>query len=73
LRIAFAAIGIDDWQRFVRTDERFMRPAEVDQLVGDSSKAAESLGWKPTVEFPRLIEEMVRADIELERSKTNMS
>src|SRR5690349_11310515 len=51
LDIAFARVGIDDWSRFVAQDPRFMRPAEVDHLIGDASKAREVLGWKPKVPF----------------------
>jgi len=60
---AFAAVGIDDWSSYVELDERFMRPAEVDLLVGDSTKAHERLGWKPKVKFPELIAMMVEADL----------
>jgi GDPmannose 4,6-dehydratase len=73
LDLAFAAIGIDEWARYVRTDERFLRPAEVDQLVGDPSKAERLLGWAPRVEFPQVIEEMVRHDIVLEEAKARLS
>ncbi len=60
---AFGHVGIDDWQRHVRQDPRFMRPAEVDRLVGDASKAREKLGWKPRVGFEELVAMMVDADI----------
>jgi GDPmannose 4,6-dehydratase len=60
---AFRHVGIDDWDGYVRQDPRFMRPAEVDQLVGDASKAREVLGWEPTVRFPELVAMMVDADI----------
>ncbi len=53
LDIAFQAIGIDDWSPHVSTDDRFLRPAEVDQLVGDASKARDVLGWEPKVTSPR--------------------
>ncbi|MGP8206920.1 MAG: GDP-mannose 4,6-dehydratase [Acidimicrobiales bacterium] len=55
------------------TDDRFRRPAEVDQLVGDASKARDILGWQPKVEFPQVLEEMVRNDIELERAKAGLA
>lgn len=64
LDVAFAEIGVDDWEPFVQVDERFMRPAEVDLLIGDSTKAREKLGWKPTVSFTELVQMMVRADID---------
>src|SRR5213082_2525250 len=66
---AFARAGLD-WERYVRTDERFYRPAEVDLLIGDATKARETLGWKPTVGFPELIQMMVEADLESEPSAT---
>jgi GDPmannose 4,6-dehydratase len=64
LDIAFAHIGIDDWGPYVTQDERFMRPAEVDVLIGDASKARAALGWAPTVDFPSLVRMMVDADLE---------
>lgn len=73
LGIAFRAIGVDDWSPYVTTDERFLRPAEVDQLVGDATKAHEILGWEPKAEFPLILEEMVRSDIELEQAKTGLT
>lgn len=63
LDIAFAHVGIDDWSGHVRQDPRFMRPAEVDLLIGDASKAREVLGWQPTVSFGDLVTMMVDADI----------
>ncbi|WP_181309500.1 GDP-mannose 4,6-dehydratase [Nocardioides campestrisoli] len=62
--IAFQHVGIDDWSRFVRQDERFRRPAEVDTLVGDATKAREVLGWEPRMSFPELVTTMVDADVE---------
>jgi GDPmannose 4,6-dehydratase len=64
---AFARVGIEDWSRHVRQDPRFMRPAEVDLVVGDASLAREVLGWKPTVSFRELVEMMVDADLEATR------
>jgi GDPmannose 4,6-dehydratase len=66
---AFAAADLD-WHKFVEIDERFMRPAEVDLLIGDATKARLKLGWTPTVSFNELIETMVKADIELLRART---
>ncbi|MGV8877348.1 MAG: GDP-mannose 4,6-dehydratase [Rhodoglobus sp.] len=60
---AFAAVGITDWSDYVELDERFMRPAEVDLLVGDSSKAKRQLGWEPKVHFAELVAMMVEADV----------
>jgi GDPmannose 4,6-dehydratase len=73
LDIAFAAVGIDDWSPYVATDDRFKRPAEVDQLVGDSTHARNSLGWEPKTEFPEVLEEMVRNDIDIERARANLT
>ncbi|WP_296606670.1 GDP-mannose 4,6-dehydratase, partial [Nocardioides sp.] len=63
LDAAFGHIGIDDWTPYVRQDPRFMRPAEVDHLIGDASKAREVLGWKPRVSFRELVALMVEADV----------
>lgn len=62
VRIAFEHVGLD-WHEHVRTDERFIRPAEVDLLVGDPSKAKKDLGWTPQVSFQGLVEMMVDADV----------
>ena len=70
LDAAFARVGIDDWSGHVEQDPRFMRPAEVDLLVGDASKARERLGWKPTVAFHELVEMMVDNDLALLRAST---
>jgi GDPmannose 4,6-dehydratase len=67
LDIAFGEAGIDDWSGFVTQDPQLIRPAEVDHLVGDASKARRVLGWKPTVEFADLIRIMVQADLEEQR------
>ena len=67
LQAAFARVGIDDWEPYVKQDPRFFRPAEVDLLVGDPSKAMDKLGWKPTVAFTGLVDMMVDADLALER------
>ena len=62
-----------DWKEYVTEDPRFMRPAEVDLLVGDPAKAKKVLGWEPEVSFQELVEMMVDADIELIKSgKTPM-
>jgi GDPmannose 4,6-dehydratase len=63
LDIAFARVGISDWSAHVVQDPRFFRPAEVDVLMGDASKAHEKLGWAPTVTFTELVEMMVDADL----------
>ena len=65
LTMAFKVIGIDDWGKYVKQDARYMRPAEVDMLVGDSSKAHEELGWKPKTSIQEMIKRMVNNDIKL--------
>jgi GDPmannose 4,6-dehydratase len=66
LTLAFAEIGIDDWKPYVRQDPAFMRPAEVDLLLGDPTKAETELGWKRKVDFPGLVKLMVEHDLKLE-------
>jgi GDPmannose 4,6-dehydratase len=63
VELAFGRAGLD-WERHVVEDPRFMRPAEVEQLVGDASKAREKLGWEPRTSFQQLVEMMVDADLE---------
>lgn len=63
LQIAFAHVGIDDWEKHVYQDPAFFRPAEVDLLIGDSTKAREQLGWTPQVSFEQLVHTMVDADL----------
>jgi GDPmannose 4,6-dehydratase len=63
-RIAFESAGLGSYEQYVRTDPRFVRPAEVDLLIGDPSKAKRVLGWEPEVSFEQLVEMMVQADIE---------
>lgn len=60
---ACAVAGISDWQSVVEIDEKFMRPAEVDLLIGDPSKAKEKLGWEPKTSFDELVRIMVEADM----------
>jgi GDPmannose 4,6-dehydratase len=62
--LAFAHVGLD-WREYVKTDPKFERPAEVDYLVGDASKARRKLGWRPTVDFEGLVHMMVDADLAL--------
>jgi GDPmannose 4,6-dehydratase len=68
LDIAFRYVGIDDWSPYVTQDPKFFRPAEVDVLVGDASKAREILGWKPQVAFEELVELMVEHDLTEQRA-----
>ena len=67
LEIAFKCINIDDWEKYVLQDERYMRPAEVAVLCGASSKAREVLGWEPETSFEQMIINMITNDIELLR------
>jgi GDPmannose 4,6-dehydratase len=63
VEVAFGHVQLD-WRRHVRTDSKLLRPAEVDHLVGDASKARGHLGWAPTVDFTRLVQMMVDADLD---------
>lgn len=72
LDLAFAEVGIDDWQPYVRQDPKFLRPAEVDVLTGDASKAKEVLGWEPEVSFAQLVKMMVENDLEVEAAKAHL-
>jgi GDPmannose 4,6-dehydratase len=63
--VAFDEAGLGDFERYVTIDPAFVRPAEVDHLIGDPSKAARDLGWKPHTSFEELIRLMTRADLEL--------
>ena len=66
LQLAFDAVGLD-WEKYTRHDSRYERPSEVDQLLGDSTKARKVLGWEPKVKFRELVKMMVDADLELAR------
>lgn len=68
LQIAFDAVGLD-WEKYPRHDSRYERPSEVDQLLGDSTKARKVLGWEPKVKFRELVKMMVDADLELARKE----
>ena len=63
VRLAFEAADLD-WEQYVVVDPRYYRPAEVDLLVGDATKAKRALGWVPEVSFEQLVERMVRADLD---------
>ena len=71
LEVAFREVGLDDWSKYVEVDPRFLRPAEVDLLVGDASKARDVLGWTPKVGFEELITMMAHNDLELERANVD--
>jgi GDPmannose 4,6-dehydratase len=69
LQLAFDYVGLN-WQNYVEIDPKYFRPAEVDLLIGDSSKAKQKLGWEPKVKFDSLVKMMVDADIKLVNSMT---
>jgi GDPmannose 4,6-dehydratase len=69
LDVAFRHAGISDWQPYVSQDPRFMRPAEVDLLIGDASKARKRLGWEPRVGFEQLVKMMYENDLAEESAK----
>ena len=69
LDIAFQYIGIVKWDKYVKQDPQYMRPAEVDVLCGDYSKARELLGWKPKTKFHQLVGRMIEKDVSLLEDK----
>jgi GDPmannose 4,6-dehydratase len=69
---AFAEVEIENWRDYVRQDPKFYRPAEVDLLIGDPSKAKEKLGWEREVDFPELIKMMVDHDLKREARRANI-
>ncbi len=64
VREAFRVAGINDWEQYVKQDAKFMRPAEVDLLIGDYSKAKDKLGWEPSILFQELVSIMMKHDLE---------
>lgn len=70
LDAAFKSIGVDDWFDYVKQSEENMRPADVEVLEGDSSKARNTLGWEPKVGFEELVNKMVKNDIKLNEGKS---
>ncbi len=68
LDVAFARVGIEDWTPLVEQDKRFMRPAEIEQLIGDPTKARQVLGWEPKVGFEELVQIMVDNDVHEQRA-----
>ncbi|HEX5570497.1 MAG TPA: GDP-mannose 4,6-dehydratase, partial [Ktedonobacterales bacterium] len=60
---AFAAAGISDWEHYVEINPQYLRPAEVDHLIGDASRARRELGWAPRVSFVELVRMMVESDL----------
>ncbi len=61
-----------DYQEYVEIDQRYLRPAEVDALLGDSTKARKILGWEPKASFDRLIDMMIEADLELAKKEKTL-
>ncbi len=73
VELSFAQVGIDNWRDHVRQDPKFYRPAEVDLLIGDATKAREKLGWVPEVDFETLVKMMVDNDLQLEAAKAGIT
>lgn len=71
VEIAFSYVGLD-YTEFVKIDPRFLRPAEVDLLIGDPIKAKEQLGWEPEVSFEKLVKMMVDSDLEMLKKEHNL-
>jgi GDPmannose 4,6-dehydratase len=72
LDLAFGYAELDDWERFVRQDSRFERPADVELLMGDATKARAQLGWKPHVTFDELVRMMYEHDLAEEAKKAEL-
>jgi GDPmannose 4,6-dehydratase len=71
LEVSFGHLGLD-WKKHVEIDPRYYRPAEVDLLIGDATKAREKLGWEPEVDFPTLVSLMVQNDLRIEAAKAGL-
>jgi GDPmannose 4,6-dehydratase len=69
---SFAEVGIENWRDYIRQDQKFMRPAEVDLLIGDATKARQRLGWAPEVTFPQLVKMMVAHDLQAEAARAGI-
>jgi GDPmannose 4,6-dehydratase len=65
IQLAFSKVGIENWEKYVHVDSSLFRPAEVDFLLGDSSKAKKVLGWEPKIQFEGLVQLMVESDLKL--------
>jgi len=63
VELAFSEVGLD-WEKYVKVDKKFFRPADVEYLIGDPSKARQVFGWEPKVKFEELVKMMVKADVE---------
>ena len=73
LTLAFAVVGIKNWEKHFRHNPAFDRPAEVDLLIGDYTKAKKYLGWQPTVTFEQLVKIMVEAEMAILQGKAKIS
>jgi len=72
VELAFKTVGIDDWEKYIVSNHpKHMRPAEVDYLIGDYSKAKKDFGWEPKTSFPALVKMMVESDIKREKEQTS--
>jgi GDPmannose 4,6-dehydratase len=71
LEITFTKVGLGNWRDYVRQDPKFFRPAEVDLLIGDPTKARTKLGWKPEVSFEQLVDMMVAHDLAYESARSS--
>ncbi|KFM20110.1 GDP-mannose 46-dehydratase protein [Marine Group I thaumarchaeote SCGC AAA799-P11] len=69
LEESFNYADLGDWQNYVEIDEKYFRPTDIDNLVGDASKARKELGWKPEMEFKKLVHLMVDHDMNLEKNR----
>ena len=69
LKESFGHAGLGDWENYVETDKKYFRPTDIDNLIGDSSKAKKELGWKQTMRFKELVHLMVDYDIDLEKKR----
>ena len=71
LALATEFAGMGDWQKFVEIDKSILRPTDIDELVGDSSKAQKQIGWKPKITFKELVKTMVEHDMNYFESLKN--
>jgi GDPmannose 4,6-dehydratase len=72
LDLTFSALDLD-WKKYVEHDPRYERPAEVELLLGDPTRAKEKLGWTPKVKFPELVQMMVKSDLKLAEQERAVS
>jgi GDPmannose 4,6-dehydratase len=70
--VSFARLGLD-WEKYVRYDQRYERPAEVELLIGNPAKARKQLGWEPKVRFKELVELMVDHDLDLAKREAQIA